>query len=76
MSRSQFEEILSGKLSETLSEKQKSDKIRNVLQALRREDKIRYCENDQLWELNAQTELKTSKIKVKLNKFNLLDLYK
>jgi len=61
MSRSQFEEILSGKLSETLSEKQKSDKIRNVLQALRREDKIRYCENDQLWESNPQTELKTSK---------------
>lgn len=52
MSRSQFEEILSGKLSDTLSEKQKSDKIRNVLQALRREGKIRYLENAQLWELN------------------------
>lgn len=52
MSRSQFEEILSGKLSETLNEKQKSDKIRNALQALRREGKIRYLENAQLWELN------------------------
>ena len=52
MSRSQFEEILCGKLSETLSEKQKSDKIRNALQALRREGKIRFLENAQLWELN------------------------
>jgi len=51
MSRSQFEEMLSGKLSENLTAKQKSDKIRNVLQSLRREGEITYRENDQLWEL-------------------------
>ena len=52
MSRGQFEEIIAGKLSENLTDKQKSDKVRNVLQMLRREGLIWYQEEDRLWRLN------------------------
>ena len=47
MSRGDFEEIIASKLSDNLTLKQKSDKIRNVLQALR------YREESKLWELHS-----------------------
>lgn len=51
MSRSEFEGIIIEKLSENLTSEQKSDKVRNVLQALRREGKISYQNEDKLWAL-------------------------
>jgi hypothetical protein len=38
--REDFERLLSGKLSDLLSEKQKSRKVNNLLQRLRREGKV------------------------------------
>lgn len=59
MSRGQFEEIIADKLSNNLTSKQKTDKIRNILQALRREGKIR-TNNKKEWELIPSEEQKES----------------
>ena len=49
--RSDFEDMLINKLSETLTEEQKKNKIRNILQALKAEGKIKRIINTKNWEL-------------------------
>lgn len=50
MGRSEFESILLPKLSENLTLQQKKDRIKNILQALKRKGKIRTT-SDNKWEL-------------------------
>lgn len=51
MSRAEFEDILLSKLSENLELQQKKDRIKNILQALKREGKIQPTE-DRKWIIN------------------------
>lgn len=56
MSRSEFEGILISKLSENLNLKQKKDRVKNILQALKREGKI--CPtSDKKWKLTHQKDV-------------------
>lgn len=50
-SRLNFEEMLLDKLSTNLSLPKKKNKIRNILQALKKEDKIELVSNSKLWTL-------------------------
>lgn len=52
--RDEFVELLSDKLSDNLDPKQKVDRVRNVLQALRKEGEISYNEDLRKWELSSQ----------------------
>lgn len=50
--RSDFEAMLLAKLSDNLSLVQKKNKVRNILQSLKRENKIKLHQNTKQWELN------------------------
>jgi hypothetical protein len=50
--RSDFEDMLMNKLSEALSDEQKKNKIRNILQSLKLEGKIKRLPSTKNWELS------------------------
>lgn len=58
MSRREFEDILLPKISEQLSETQKKDRVKNILQALRGEGKIEFL-NGKKWTLVSDSSSKT-----------------